>query len=196
MSRVSLSVMGITQCPVCLWGNQGPSMSWVNSWVGYENSQWEEKSLKVSVSLSVRVSLSVMGILLGVSGFRGFRVSVCVRSSDILLARFVRRLIGRKGGRDVSSLSLTHTHTQIRRWVLTHSHTQLGLVLGDFTVSEGHGHPLVILAPTITWKKVPLFIWQSSRQPSISLKREDLMRYGFLACFQLLFLTFKDLCSI
>ncbi len=43
----------------------------------------------------------------------GFRVSVCVRlsvrSSDILLARFVRRLIGRKGGKEVSSLSHTHT---------------------------------------------------------------------------------------
>jgi hypothetical protein len=67
VSGVSLSVMGITQCPVCLWRNQGPSVSWVHSWVGCENSQWEEKSLRVSVSLSVRVSLSVMGILLGVS---------------------------------------------------------------------------------------------------------------------------------
>jgi hypothetical protein len=52
----------------------------------------------------------------------------------------------------------------------------------------------ILLTPTVTWKKVQLFIWQSSRQPSISLKREDLIRYGFLACFQLLFLTFKDLC--
>jgi hypothetical protein len=48
------------------------------------------------------------------------RLSVC--SSHILLARFVRSLIGRKGGREVSSLSLTHTHT----------HTQLGLVLEIF----------------------------------------------------------------
>jgi hypothetical protein len=61
-------------------------------------------------------------------GFLCVSVRLSVRSSDILLARFVRRLIGRKGGREVSSLSLTHTHTQIRRWVLTHSHTQLGLV--------------------------------------------------------------------
>ncbi len=38
VSGVSLSVMGITQCPVCLWGNQGPSVSWVNPWVGCENS--------------------------------------------------------------------------------------------------------------------------------------------------------------
>ncbi len=62
----SLSVMGITQCLVCLWGKQGPSVQWVNSWVGCENFRWEEKSLRVSVSLSVRVSLTVMGILLGV----------------------------------------------------------------------------------------------------------------------------------
>jgi hypothetical protein len=67
VSRVSLSVMGITQCLVCLWGNQGPLVSWVNSWVGCENSQWEEKSFRVSVSFSVRVSLSIMGIFLGVS---------------------------------------------------------------------------------------------------------------------------------
>jgi hypothetical protein len=38
-----------------------------------------------------------------------------VRSSDILLARFVRRLIGRKDRREVSSFSLTHTHIQIRK---------------------------------------------------------------------------------
>jgi hypothetical protein len=131
MWGVSLSVMGITQCPVCLWGNQCPSMSWINSWVGCENSQWEEKSLRVSVSFSVRVSFSVMGILLGL-GFLCVSVRLSVRSSDILLARFVRRLIGRKGGREVSSLSLTHTHIQIWRWVLTHSHTQLGLVLEIF----------------------------------------------------------------
>jgi hypothetical protein len=88
-----------------------------------------------------------MGILLGVSimgiiqcqgitqcnGYPlGFRVSVCVRLSDILLARFVRCLIGRKGGREVSSLSLRDTRPQIKRWVLTHSHTQLGLVLEIF----------------------------------------------------------------
>ncbi len=61
----------------------------------------------------------------------GFRVSVCVRlsvrSSDILLARFVRHLIGRKGGKEVSSLSLTHTHSnqEVSSHSLTHS-TWLG----------------------------------------------------------------------
>jgi hypothetical protein len=187
VSGVSLSVVGITQCSVCLWGNQGPSVSRINSWVGCENFQWEEKSLKVSISLNV------MGIFLGVSvmgitqcnGYPlGFRVSLCVRlsirSSDILLARFVRRLIGQKDKREMNSLSLTHT--QIRRWVLTHSHTQLGLILEifkecsqkknnnkkrkenaprDFTVSEGHGHQLV------PKKRGKIWLWKSQSWESI-----------------------------
>jgi hypothetical protein len=83
-----------------------------------------------------------MGILLGL---RFLSVRLSVRSSDILLARFVRHLIGlisywldlsdvwldgRAEGRWV--LSHSHTHTQIKRWVLIHSHTQLGLVLEIF----------------------------------------------------------------
>jgi hypothetical protein len=57
VSGVSLGVMGITRCLVCLRGNRGPPMWWVHSWVGCENCRWEEKSLRVSVSLSV-----IMGI--------------------------------------------------------------------------------------------------------------------------------------
>jgi hypothetical protein len=76
-------------------------------------------------------------------------VSIClsVHSSDILLARrFVQHMIGRKGGEfslslintnEVSSLSLTHT--QIRRWVLTHSHTEIGeKVVGSVRCIQWH----------------------------------------------------------
>ncbi len=54
-------------------------------------------------------------------------VRLSIRSSDILLVRFVRRLIGWKGEREVNSLSLTHTHSnqEVSFHSLTHS-TWLG----------------------------------------------------------------------
>ncbi len=55
-------------------------------------------------------------------GFLCVFVHLSVRSSDILLARIVRRLIGRKGKREVS-LSLTHKHKWGGEFSLTHTHT-------------------------------------------------------------------------